>query len=368
VALLPGMLSEGAPNFLRPIAAVTVTYCFPALAAAELVSWLRRHLEHTSWGRVALYGTLTLLIAVLGLHAWRTYDGYFVRWPRHPDVRFAYSTTLLEVSRYVAALPQAEHILLSGHFPSDLDFEMVSRFLRRGARLPRWADVRQTLLYPKDALPEDAIYVFEPDYFPVDPALRELFAPEGPVYEQATGDGDKVFAVYRLPVVRLKERLDASFPNLPRWNPATVFPEGWDESSGGTEYPPTFGVHVSMLGYEILNERVVPEDVVTVLTYWSALRPCPPSSTTFMHLLGRDGRVVAGYDGVGAPPEQWRSGDRFVQVHRFAVPADMAPGKYPIEVGWYEKDSGVRWTVGRRRTNVRLDRLIIPLDVAAKDE
>jgi hypothetical protein len=369
------MLSEGAPNFLRPIAAVTVTYCFPALAASELLAWLRRRLENVPRGRASRAVTLALLVVILGLHAWRTYDGYFVRWPRHPDARFAYSSTLLEVSRYVAALPEAEHVLLSGHFPSDLDYEMVSRFLRREDLAPRWADVRQALLYPKEALSGDAIYLFEPDYFPVDPALRELFIPEAPLHEQTTSDGAKVFAVYRLPVARLEERIVAKRHEIvPRWNPATVFPEGWDDG-GGTEYPPCFNryspslrMYVCLKAQEVLNEAVSPGDVITVLTYWRVRGLGPPSATTFMHLLGRDGRVLAGYDGLGVPPEQWQLGDRFVQVHRFALPADLEPGKYPIEFGWYEQDTGERWRVGRRKTNVTVDRLLIPLDVVAKDE
>jgi hypothetical protein len=108
--------------------------------------------------------------------------------------------------------------------------------------------------------------------------------------------------------------------------------------------------------------------VITVLTYWRALRPGPASATTFMHLLGRDGTVVAGYDGFGAPPVRWHTSDRVVQVHRMPVPGDLAPGVYPIEVGWYEKDTGVRWKVNSRSIGYVVERLLLPLDVMAKEK
>ena len=61
--------------------------------------------------------------------------------------------------------------------------------------------------------------------------------------------------------------------------------------------------------------------------------------------LDAGGAVVTGYDGFGAPPNQWVAGDTIVQVHRFAVPGDLADGAYPRELGWYERDTEVRWAV-----------------------
>jgi hypothetical protein len=369
VALLPGMLSEGAPNFLRPIAAVTVTYLFPALAASGLRAWLRRRLEGLSWGRTAQAVTLVLLAAVVGLHAWRTYDGYFLRWPHHPDARFAYSSTLLDVARHLDASPEMQHALLSGHFPSDLDPEMVERFLRREDLTPRWADVRQALVYPADTSPTSAVYLFEPDYFSVDPLLRELFVGGEPIYEHRTPEGAVVFAVYRLETAPLQERLAAAQESPVGWSQATVFPAGLPEDWDALEGPVSFGGRVELLGYEVLNEApAAPGDVVTLLTYWRAAGPGPAAGITFVHLLGPDGRVVAGYDGFGAPPNRWQAGDVVVQIHRFSLPGDLALGTYLIELGWYERDSGVRWVV-ELAGEERVDRVLLrPLRVVEKDD
>ena len=100
------------------------------------------------------------------------------------------------------------------------------------------------------------------------------------------------------------------------------------------------------MGYEVLNgEQVAPGDVVTVLTYWHVVQPGPAEGITFLHVLGTEGTVVAGYDGFGAPPNRWIAGDVLVQIHRFGLPGDLSPGRYPVELGWYERDTLERWHV-----------------------
>ena len=205
LALAPAMLSEGAPNFLRPIAAVTVVYVLPALAVVEVSWWVDRWVARRAGGRLTWLVVL-LSVVVLGVNAWRTYDGYFYRWPDHPDARFAYNTTLLEESRYLDRTPDIDAVLLSGHFPSDLDPALVDSFLRRADLDPRWSDVRQALVYPGG----ESTYVLQPDYFAIDPLLHEEFVGvEAPPYEQRLADGTLVFAVYPLPRDLLETRLPA---------------------------------------------------------------------------------------------------------------------------------------------------------------
>ena len=37
-----------------------------------------------------------------------------------------------------------------------------------------------------------------------------------------------------------------------------------------------------------------------------------------------------------------QAGDQFWQMSRVTLPADLAPGKYAIEIGWYDPETGVR--------------------------
>ena len=52
------------------------------------------------------------------------------------------------------------------------------------------------------------VYVVQPDHFPIDPTLRELFVGHAaPVYEHHLADGTFVFALYPLSGALLDARL-----------------------------------------------------------------------------------------------------------------------------------------------------------------
>jgi hypothetical protein len=51
-----------------------------------------------------------------------------------------------------------------------------------------------------------------------------------------------------------------------------------------------------------------------------------------------------------------------------ALAGDLAPGVYPIELGWYERDTGTRWTVSLPDGG-SVDRVLLEaLKVSTKDE
>ncbi len=336
VMLIPAMVSEGAPNFLRPIAALVAVYVFPALD----IDWLLGRLNKPMWGRLALGGAM---IALLGWNAWRTWDGYFVRWAAHPDARFAYNATLLDEARYLDQTPVPDNVVLAGHFPADLDPALADSYVRRTALALRWCDIRQALIFPAGS----SASVFQPDHFPIDSVLFSLFFGEkSPTAEHHLPDGRFVFAVYRSDGDLLAARLAAARDNPVGWSRAAAFPDGqpidWTPLAA-----PTFDGRVSLLGYEVLNGAVHSGDVALLLTYWqvSSTEGEGGEGITFVHALDPAGRVVGGFDGFGAPPSRWIAGDVIVQLHRFALPIDLEPGSYPLEIGWYEPGSGVRWTV-----------------------
>lgn len=336
LALMPAILSEGAPNFLRPNIAQVVAYLFPALAMAEIV-----RLEHTRLGRRVAWAAVLLSVAVLVGHAWRTYDGYFVRWPVHPDTRFAYNSTWLEISRYLDHEADLAPVVLSGHFAADLDPALVESFLRRSDLEPRWCDIRQALVYPGG---QDARLI-QPDYFAIDPALFDLFVAGPPVHEQRLADGTFVFAVYRLERARLESSLPAAAGNPVGASPAAAFPDGRLPDWTALSLPLPFQDRVAFLGYQVLNDAPIsPGGQVALLTYWRALQAGPANAVTFMHALDAGGAVVAAYDGWGAPPNRWYPGDVIVQLHRLTLPGDLPPGTYPLELGWYEPGTPERWT------------------------
>ncbi|MCS6911203.1 MAG: hypothetical protein NZM11_11665, partial [Anaerolineales bacterium] len=108
---------------------------------------------------------------------------------------------------------------------------------------------------------------------------------------------------------------------------------------------------LSLLGYEQSPLRVRPGESVFFTFYWKSEAPLAEDVTPFLHIgsglkdsafvVGRDGRPCQGF----YPTSRWRLGD--VVPDRFAViiPAEAAPGTYPLVVGWYRYPSLNRLTL-----------------------
>ncbi len=99
---------------------------------------------------------------------------------------------------------------------------------------------------------------------------------------------------------------------------------------------------------------------------WEVKRRPERAYTVFVHLLTRDGRFVAGFDG---PPlngytsmPQWAPGD-FVDDHKaIFLPSDIAAGEYALEVGMYDPATGERLPVvwnGHRDTRLLLAPVLV---------
>ncbi|MBN1640547.1 MAG: glycosyltransferase family 39 protein [Anaerolineae bacterium] len=358
VMLSPAVITEGAPNFLRAIAVLAAVYVFPALAMAWAIDRLR--IGHRRWA----WACAGVWVGLLAYNGWRAYDGYFVRWVGHPDVRFAYNATIVEAGLYLDQAEGLDSVVLSGLLPADLDPALVESAMRRTDLVPRWCDLRQALIYPQGT----ASHVIEPDYFAIDPYLYQAYMGAPPAaYERRLEDGTRVFALYPLPDDALRAHLAGATAAPVGWSGATLFPEGLPVDLAPLAWPIPFGARVEGLGYEMIDgEGAAPGEVVTLVTYWRALAPASPEAITFLHLLSPEGSVVAGYDGWGAPPNRWLAGDVVVQLHRVALPADLQPGVYPIELGWYERDTGARWTATLPGGG-EVDRLLIgPLRVGSR--
>ena len=66
-----------------------------------------------------------------------------------------------------------------------------------------------------------------------------------------------------------------------------------------------------------------------------------PGAALFAHVIGPDA-IIAQADSLGAPGESWTAGDVLLQLHTLTLPADAAPGDYPLAVGVYTRPDGAR--------------------------
>ncbi|MDW8072598.1 MAG: hypothetical protein RMK79_14145, partial [Anaerolineae bacterium] len=126
-----------------------------------------------------------------------------------------------------------------------------------------------------------------------------------------------------------------------------------------------FANQMALLGYDLLlpdATRASPE----VVLYWRALAPMEIHYTTFVHVLDREGRVVAQVDhvpGNGAfPTTGWLPGE--VIADRFVISAapDQLASASQLEVGVYDLDTLERLPVLDLTGKVQDTRVLLPVN------
>jgi len=130
-----------------------------------------------------------------------------------------------------------------------------------------------------------------------------------------------------------------------------------------------FGDRIMLVGADLAPDPVAPGELLQVTLYWQALREMDVPYTVFVHLLGPDGRVVAGHDGEplngSRPTTGWVPGEYVADLHELPIPAGLATGDYVVEVGLY--DAGVlalpRLSILGEEGQSETDRVIFPVRV-----
>jgi hypothetical protein len=241
---------------------------------------------------------------------------YSIVWAQSPDVRAAYQSTL------VAAL-NATHSAteFSTVYPSAPHDPYIAELILPPGTPTRWADARAALVIP--AAPDFQLIV--PASTPLHPRFARWLSPVQTVALRST-DLDPAYTVYRF--------TGAPQPRLPAVN---------------------FNGAVSLVEYYWSAPDYRPGDVAELITVWRVLDPArlgpvhPPAFVTdlnlFTHLLNPDGSIFLQRDSLDAPSWDWQRGDTIIQIHQFALPPDAAPGRYPAEVGLYDRITGDRLPV-----------------------
>ena len=118
------------------------------------------------------------------------------------------------------------------------------------------------------------------------------------------------------------------------------------------ERPPVFGEVIALQGAQITPQ----ESGLQVRLWWEALAPLEGDYTVFVHLVDGAGQLAGTGDGPplegGFPTRLWRPGDGVADEHVVPLPAELPPGVYTVQVGWYDPPTGVR--LGAVRDGERL--------------
>jgi len=131
---------------------------------------------------------------------------------------------------------------------------------------------------------------------------------------------------------------------------SVMLPAGRLVDSRTVERPPqnldgsTFDNGIELLGYEATTDTSL-----HLKLYWrlNARVPVPASYTVFLHLTDAHGNMVtAPADGppLGGdwPTSDWVPGQTVVDARSIPLPAQLGPGLYDLQLGFYEPASGVR--------------------------
>lgn len=328
IGLLPSMLSDSAPSFLRASASLPVTFLFPAVA----MDWLSDR-----FFTARRLGIILLIIALVGLNGALTIRDYFLVWPNRSDVREVYRTDLAQAAKWIDQQPTDEPISVAGTNPRDLD-PFLFDFQLPTKHDVKWVDRAYSIVWP-----ERSGVLISPAYSPIDPTLRDRLLP-APAFVAKFKDGSTAFAVFDL-------------ATAPAVSPAPI-----TVNDGATlNTPIDFNSNLTLLGYEAASSARACE-WAHFWMYWRVQQDVNGQQlplSIFVHLLDQRGELKVGRDLLGFPSAGWRTGDVWVQQNDLQLPCVIEPGTYQLEIGVYSQADGSRWRVIDAAGTDRGDRLLL---------
>jgi mannosyltransferase len=125
-----------------------------------------------------------------------------------------------------------------------------------------------------------------------------------------------------------------------------------------------FDHQVELLGYDLEETSLKPGDTLHLTLYWQALAEMDTSYTVFTHLLDSDSRIWGQKDSVPGngtlPTTSWSSGEIITDRYEIAVHPDAQPGRYVLEIGLYDADTGQRLPIVGQEGQQLDDRVLLP--------
>ncbi len=370
LGLLPAFVSTPPASLSHTILAQPVAYILPAVALTEGYRWLRSRVSSLGgrggqprsvapveaaprqkrgaqrsasvpsalvWSVV--YGLLVLLFLVST--AVRDLRDYFTVWPRRGMVGFLYRADYRVSARYLNAHPEIADVAVSSNLLGPWDRLALAVDVHRDDVAARMFNPERALVYPAGSAPR----------------LILTHAPEASSMVRAAIERDM------RPLCGAPEPLRVFAPAAQgAWWPEQI--GSWVSPAA----PHSFANGLSLIGWGWPEDAPAPGRTVPLLLAWEVSRsldlpPMPivanppppgvysgPRLAVFAHLLAADadvdrasGALLVGDDGLWVDPLTLRPGDRFFQIHLFALPPDAPSAPYTVEVGLYDPMTGERW-------------------------
>lgn len=349
--LLPMVLSaESLPYYQRAIGVLPALYFFPALALDAVFAGLPARGSFSIRSGTATVGALSLLlVAYFGA---RTFSDYFHTWhlaPRNDDDR---RVAMVYVADYLGQHGASHPLYVSSQY---VQHPTLALLAPRHYDDVRWFDAGQSLPLPPPG--EEGRYIMLLENAPQEKLLQEASALE----ERHVG-----YDRFERPVFVEYGWTGTAWPapessSRAFWSWATTFES---ENMGGhlneIPLPANFGEVLSFQGHTRVPEQVQPGQQLELILYWELMQRPERQYTFFVHLLDQESRVVAGYDANTYASMFWPEdgGELLLNYFPLAVPPDLAPGEYQLEIGVYHQPSGERLPI-RQDGQMIADRLLL---------
>lgn len=306
LGLAPALITGPELSTTQAIALQPVLYLFPALLLGWGWQQIHHHPKLRSWPDY-LFWLMALLL--YGGTALQTAHDYFTIWGTHPEVRVQYETNLVETIRYVNK-EGATDVAISTTTPGPFHSPAVAlATATNDAAALRWFDGRYSLVVPDTS---NALITFS-GFAPLHPALQDYFAAAPfTTLSLKPDDKDRPVTIYQVNGADL----------LQQWQTLLMPLEA------------TFGEHVRLRGYALLDTQTQPGATIRVITWWEIVNRAE-ALTIFTHLTGGKGPPVAQTDRLDVPAATWVTGDQFLQLHELTIPDNIAAATYSLVVGIY---------------------------------
>lgn len=350
----PALIAPVAYNLLHAVAAMPAAFLIASRGFVCAWGWLRKVarrpqvLRYLTWAGTAAFA----LTGCLTAHA------YFVTWGQHRDVRVAYHHHVAALGQHLDAEPRISHgsaVVITTLYPGEFhDPYAMEVALRRDDLSLRWADGNAALFVP---LGPARLYV-EPQSRPSS-LLWDLLASDlvvDRVLDFRPTDLSPQIVGYRWDAPSTWRRLAATLTTsvaLGAHDPAP------SHASQTTTAPVAFGSTAALVGYRLIPE---PDGSTTALTAWEVTSPTDREWVIFAHLLDAGGELLWQDDRLDAPSWQWRPGDRFVQIHRFAPSTGASAAA--VALGLYARDDLTRLPVNSAGFGAAgpITRVLLPME------
>ncbi|MFN8598619.1 MAG: hypothetical protein U0559_20840, partial [Anaerolineae bacterium] len=193
---------------------------------------------------------------------------------------------------------------------------------------PRQFDVTSSLITP----PGEAWFALADNQ-----TAANEFAPildgVAPIATGRTMVDNSTYRLFRFDLTQRLQHAAKQSDSTVSWSPQ-VYPDS--PTVNVVNLPVGFGEVAQLLGHKLTLQS--PQ--LTLITFWQAGLQVEPPLQMFVHVIAKDGSIVAQEDRLDAAAANWRSGDYIAQINHLTLPDQ--PGSFWIEIGLYNRESGER--------------------------